>query len=124
MSVFVDGDAAVVGTASTLAGNTNRTWYDGVSYAAVNPFQIQTAFRTGPNSMAVVWNSTAPPETLTTPTYTLQKKNSLNDANWTTVATGILSGGSSTTNADTSATGAAAFYRVTLPSRKDLEDAI
>jgi len=36
-NVFVDDSAIKVGTSgSTLTGNTNRTWYDGVSYALVN----------------------------------------------------------------------------------------
>jgi hypothetical protein len=54
---------------------------------------------------------------LTTPTYTLQKKNSLSDANWTTVATGIpaTSKAYTTTNVDNSASGSTAFYRVTWP---------
>jgi hypothetical protein len=35
ISVFVDDYDVTVGTTATHAGNTNRTWYDGVSYALV-----------------------------------------------------------------------------------------
>ncbi len=33
--VFVDDDAARVGTTNTLVGDNSRTWYDGISYAIV-----------------------------------------------------------------------------------------
>ncbi len=102
---------------STLVGNTNRTWYDGVSYAKVSPFQIQNVYRSGPSAVTLVWNSPPPEMSLTTPTYTLQKKNALTDASWTTVATGIpaASEAYTTTNVDNSASGSTAFYRVTWP---------
>jgi hypothetical protein len=35
ISVFVDDYDVTAGTTATHAGNTNRTWYDGVSYALV-----------------------------------------------------------------------------------------
>ncbi|MGD0252965.1 MAG: hypothetical protein ABSC01_09755, partial [Verrucomicrobiota bacterium] len=103
---------------STLAGNTNRTWYDGISYATVNPFQIQKVYPSGPSAITLVWNSPPPEMSLTTPTYTLQKTTSLNPPiSWTTVATGIpaTSKAYTTTNVDNSATDSVAFYRVTWP---------
>jgi hypothetical protein len=102
----------------TLAGDTNRTWYDGISYAKVNPFQIQQVYSSGPSAITLVWNSPPPEMSLTTPTYTLQKTTSLNPpVTWTTVATGIpaTSMAYTTTNTDNSATDSAAFYRVTWP---------
>jgi hypothetical protein len=65
--------------------------------------------------VTLVWNSPPPHLSLTTPTYSLQKKNALTDPNWVTVATGIPSGGYATTNVDTIATNSSAFYRVTWP---------
>ncbi len=78
-----------------------------------SPLQITGAtYNVDTNSMTLVWNST-PPASFTT--YTLQKKNSLSDPGWTTVATGIPSGGITTTNIDSSADGDAAFYRISTP---------
>jgi hypothetical protein len=78
-----------------------------------SPLQITRAtYNAGATSMTLVWNST-PPASFTT--HTLQKKNSLSDATWITVATGIPSGGITTTNIDSSASGDAAFYRITAP---------
>jgi hypothetical protein len=37
LDVYIDDDAVETGTASTLVGNTTRTWYDGASVSAVNP---------------------------------------------------------------------------------------
>jgi hypothetical protein len=37
VKVYLDDDAIQVGTTSTLIGNTARTWYDGLSYARVEP---------------------------------------------------------------------------------------
>jgi hypothetical protein len=108
--------AATGGT--TLAGNTCRTWYDGISYAKVNPFQIQKVYSSGPSAIMLVWNSPPPEMSLTTPSYTVQKTTSLNPpVTWTTVATGIpaTSRAYTTTNVDVSAAGATAFYRVTWP---------
>jgi hypothetical protein len=118
LAVLVGGSAiATGGNGATLGGNTNRTWYDGVSYAKVDPFQIQKVYPSGPSAVTLVWNSPPPEMSLTTPTYTLQKKNSLSDTNWTTVATGITAVPKTyaTTNVDHSASGNAAFYRVTWP---------
>jgi hypothetical protein len=101
---------------NVLVGNTNRTWYDGVSYAKVEPFQIKNVIVASDNSsVTLTWNSPPPQFSLTTPSYSVQKKNSLSDANWTTIATGIPSGGYTTTNVDVSITGSSALYRVTWP---------
>jgi hypothetical protein len=63
----------------------------------------------------LVWNSPPSQFSLATPTYSVQKKNSLTDPDWITVTTGIPSGGYTTTNIDHSATESSAFYRVTWP---------
>jgi hypothetical protein len=115
ISVFVDDNDIIAGTVDTTIGDFLRTWYDGISYARVNPFQITGATYNPGGSMTLTWNSVRPEASLTTPVYTMQKKNSLDETNWTTVATGIASGGFSTTNIDNSASGSTAFYRVTWP---------
>lgn len=117
INVLVDDNAIRTG-GTTLLGNTNRTWYDGISYAKVNPFQIQKVYSSGPSAVALVWNSPPPEMSLTAPTYTLQKTTSLiPPVIWTTVATGIpaTSKAYATTNVDNSAGGNTAFYRVTWP---------
>jgi hypothetical protein len=101
---------------NVLVASTCRTWYDGVSYARVSPLQITSAtYNAAASSVTLVWNSPPPQLSLTTPTYSLQKKNALTDPNWVTVATGIPSGGYATTNVDTIAIYNSAFYRVTWP---------
>ena len=116
VNVLVDDWPFQTGT-NILVGNTCRTWYDGISYAKVNSFQIQKVYPSGPSAITLVWNSPPPEMSLTMPTFTLQKKNSLSDASWTTVATGIpaASKAYTTTNVDNSASGSTAFYRVTWP---------
>lgn len=116
-SVLVDDWPYVTGN-TNLVGNTCRTWYDGISYAQVEPFQIQNVYWSGPSAVTLVWNSPPPEMSLTTPTYTVQKTTSLTPPiAWTTVATGITatSKAYTTTNVDTSATDSTAFYRVTWP---------
>jgi hypothetical protein len=116
LSVFVDDYAMPAGASSGLVGDTVRTWFDGVSYAPVKPLQITSIdYNTAGSAATITWNSPAPGTTLIAPTYTLQKKNALTDPAWTTVATGIASGGFSTTHIDNAAGGDAAFYRVTTP---------
>ena len=119
INVLVDDNAIQTGgDGSTLVGNTNRTWYDGISYAKVEPFQIQKVYRSGPSAMTLVWNSPPSEMSLTTPTYTVQKTSSLvPPISWTNVVTGIpaMSKAYATTNVDNSATDSAAFYRVTWP---------
>jgi hypothetical protein len=116
-SVIVGDWAYQTGT-TNLIGNICRTWYDGVSYAQVDPFQIQSVSRIGPSAIALVWNSPPPEMSLTTPTYTVQKTTSLTPPiSWATVATGIpaVSKAYLTTNIDASASDSTAFYRVTWP---------
>jgi len=118
LSVFVDDNAVVTGTTSTLGSDTTRTWYDGVSYAKVQEaeaLRIQNVARSGPAAVTLIWNS-MPPESLLPPqTFTVQKRDSLTDSSWTTLETGIPSAGSTTTFTDNSATSRTAFYRVTSP---------
>lgn len=117
IKVFIDDNSiATGGNGTTRAGNTARTWYDGISYAKVEPFQIESVSVAPDNSsVTLTWNSPPPQFALTTPSYTVQKKNSISDANWTTIAAGISSGGYTTTNVDVSVMGNSAFYRVTWP---------
>ncbi|HXR04928.1 MAG TPA: hypothetical protein VN836_09505 [Verrucomicrobiae bacterium] len=118
VSVLVNGYDVMTGTANAVTGNTCRTWYDGVSYAKVEPFQIQSVSRSGPSAVTLVWNSPPPELSLTAPTYTVQKTSSLMPPiAWTTLASGIpaTSEAYTTTNVDNSASGSTAFYRVTWP---------
>jgi hypothetical protein len=112
--VFVDDNSIQTGTIGTQIGSTARTWYDGVSFASVNPLQIQNITRAG-SAVTLTWNSVPTQSSLTTPTYTVQKKNLLSDVNWTTVVSGVPSAGSTTSYMETNATTAAAFYRITSP---------
>jgi len=112
-SVLVGGNPMRTGTNSTLAGITNRTWYDGISYAKVDALNITSVSNT-PTSITVTWNSPRPEASLTAPSYTLWKKAALTDAVWTPVATGIPSSGFSTSYTD-SLSGDTAFYRVSWP---------
>jgi hypothetical protein len=116
ISVFVDDNAVVVGTTNTLAGNTDRTWYDGVSYAAVTPLPFgvtSVVFNAGAPSVTLSWN---PPVTALLPQrFSVEKKNSLNDANWMTLATNVVITGGAPSFTDGSITNGSAFYRITLP---------
>jgi hypothetical protein len=114
-SVFVDDEAIAAGTTTPLVGNTVRTWYDGVSYAKVEPFRITNIARNPDGSISPTWNSIPAERSLRTPTYTVQKKVSLADANWIILASQLPSAGTTTTYLDTSATNSAAFYRITSP---------
>jgi hypothetical protein len=117
VSVFV-GDWPYATGGTNLVGNSCRTWYDGVSYAKVEPFKIQNVYRSGPSSVTLAWNSPPSEMSLTIPSYTLQKTGSLMPpVSWTTVATGIpaTSEAYATTNVDATASGGAVFYRVTWP---------
>jgi hypothetical protein len=115
-SVLVGDWPYQTGTTS-LVGNTCRTWYDGVSYAMVQPFQIQSVSSSGPSAITLVWNSPPPEMSLSAPSYTLWKTSSLNPPSWTSVATGIPAASKAyfTTNVDASASDSTAFYRVTWP---------
>jgi len=119
IAVFIDDNAITNGgNGITMLGDTNRTWYDGISFAKVNPFKIQGISRSGPSSVTLIWNSPPPEMSLTTPSYTVQKTGSLTPPiAWTTVATGIPATSKAylTTNVDNSANGDTAFYRVTWP---------
>jgi BNR repeat-containing family member len=116
-NVLVGGNAIRTGgNGSTLGGSTNRTWYDGVSFAPVNPFQIQSAaYNAGASSVTLTWNSIPAQMSLTTPTYTVRRKNAMSDPDWTTLATGLPSAGKTTTYVDGLATGNTAFYQVSWP---------
>lgn len=118
VSAFVDDDALVVGTTTTLAGDTNRTWYDGVSYAPVTPLQCgvtNVAYDAGAKSVTIAWNLASRSSSLLPQSFLVQKKNSLNDANWITMATNVVFGGVVPSFTDNSATNGSAFYRITLP---------
>jgi hypothetical protein len=118
VSVFIDDNALAVGTTSTLAGNTNRTWYDGISYALVTPFQFaitNISYDADARSITLAWNS-IPRQTLLLPqTFTVLRKASLDASDWAPVATGIIAAGNSTTFTDHVGSRNAAFYRITMP---------
>ena len=116
-TVYVGANAIVTnGNGTTLGSGSVRTWYDGISYAKVEPFQVtNVAVTGGGNSVTLTWNSPLPQYSLTTPSYTVQKKSALSDASWTTLTNGMTSAGYTTSFTDTAANGNAAFYRVTWP---------
>jgi len=114
VTVLVGGNAIITGgNGATLGGNTNRTWYDGISYAKVDPFRILTASNT-PTTVTLTWNSPLASSSLTSPSYTIWRKNALTDAAWTPVATRIPSAGFATSFTD-SRGASTAFYRVSWP---------
>jgi BNR repeat-containing family member len=118
VDVFIDDNDIVTGTTATTAGDTVRTWYDGISYAAVTPVQIRLAidYDAASGSATLRWNSVSP--LLASPsavTYTVQKKNALTDPNWITLVSGLPSAGTATSYVDNSATGDVAFYRIVSP---------
>jgi hypothetical protein len=118
ISVFVDDNAVAVATISTLAGNTNRTWYDGISYAMVTPgnLRVTKILRNSvDNKTTLTWNSIPPDSSLSIPVYSVQRKQFLTDSNWTTIASGLFSSGTNTSFTDQTATGVSAFYRITSP---------
>lgn len=116
LTVFVGANPVLSGTSGpTKSSNTVRTWYDGISYASVAPLHIQNVAYNNGNALSLTWNSPLPQFSLTTPSYTVQKKNSLSDANWITLTNGMTSAGYSTTFIDSSASGNAGFYRVSWP---------
>jgi hypothetical protein len=110
VSVFVDDNAIAVATTSTLAGNTNRTWYDGISFARVEPFRITSVVKNPNGSVTLTWNSIPSDSSLMPATYTVLRKTALTDLIWTTVATGIPSAGTSTTYTDNPPGGAAYYW--------------
>jgi hypothetical protein len=114
-SVFLDDEAIATGTTTPLVGNTVRTWYDGVSYAKVESLRITAINRNPDASISLSWNSIPTEHSLTTPSYTVQRKHTLSDANWATLASQLPSAGATTIFTDTSATNGAAFYRITSP---------
>jgi hypothetical protein len=93
------------------AGNLfNINWWQ---FQKGSPLQIlNAAYNRNNLSLTLIWNSMPPPGFTN---YTLQKTDSLADPNWSTVATGIPSGGITTTNTDNAAVGTAGFYRITAP---------
>ena len=95
-------------------GKAPRTWYDGVSYAKVNPLHIATiAYNAAIPAVTLTWNSIAPESALSSLTYTVLRRTSLAIAPWITVATNLPSAGTTTSYTDTPAPGSAALYRVT-----------
>ena len=114
VAVLVGGQSFPAG-GTNATGNTCRTWYDGISYAKVDALQIQSAVPGGPSAITLTWNSPPPQLALTTPSYTVWKKDSLSDPAWIPLVTGVPSGGFTTSYTDNSASGDTAFYRVSRP---------
>ncbi len=117
ITAYVDDNATAVGTTATLAGNTNRTWYDGLSYAPVTPFQFaitNITYDANARSITLTWNSVPPQSSLIPQSFTVQRKNSLTDSSWTAVAANIISAGNSTSMTDQIGNRNAAFYRLIM----------
>ena len=116
VTVYVGANAILTGgNGSTSSNNIVRTWYDGISYAPVKPFEIQNvAVSPDGSSATITWNSPSPQYSLTIPSYTVQKRNSLTDAGWITLTNGMPSAGYTTSFTDSTAS-STAFYRVTWP---------
>jgi hypothetical protein len=118
ISVLVDDNAVAVATIGTLAANTNRTWYDGISYAPVAPANfgvVNIVYDPAAHTTTLTWKSTAPDSSLSLPIYSVQKKQSLTDANWTTIASGVFSVGTYTSFTEQTASETSSFYRITSP---------
>jgi hypothetical protein len=116
IGVFVDDNAIKTGSTGPLIGDTARTWYEGVSFARVNSFQITSAsYAPGTHAAVLTWRSTPDSLSLTTPTYTVQKKNALSDPTWSTLAAGLSCGGSTTSFLDIGPGDKTAFYRISSP---------
>ena len=116
ISVFVDDLAIQTGTTGPLMGDNVRTWYEGLSYARATPLQIIALARNASaNSVALTWVSTPQSSSLTTPTYSVQRKTNLLQPNWATLAAGLLSAGSTTSWTNSGLASGSAFYRITLP---------
>jgi hypothetical protein len=117
ISVFIDDNAVAVATITTLAGNTNRTWYDGISYAPVTTANLKVTIilhNPADNTTTITWNSIPPDSSLALPVYSAQKKQSLTDPNWITIGS-VFSAGTNTSFMDQTASGTSAFYRITSP---------
>ena len=115
LDVFVDDEPIRTGAVNNTIPDTARTWYEGVSYSAVEPFRITDVTRNPLGAVTLTWNSIPPPFALTTSTFTLLRTLSLSNPTWTTVATRIPSAGSFTSYTDHPPAGLAAFYRITAP---------
>jgi hypothetical protein len=74
-NVFVDDSAYKVGTTTPLAGNINRTWYDGVSYANVNIATSVTDTKVHPMNFSLDQNYPNPFNPVTKISYSISKLN-------------------------------------------------
>jgi hypothetical protein len=72
--VFVDDSAYQIGSASTLQGDINRTWYDGLSYARVNSATDVSEVRELPAAFELGQNYPNPFNPTTTLSYSLPAK--------------------------------------------------
>jgi len=115
LNVFVDDEPIQTGTASTSLGDTVRTWFEGVSYARVEGLRITNVAKNSNGSVALTWNSVPADLSLLSPTYTVLRKSALSEPTWTTVATGILSSGNSTSYPDNAPGSESAYYRIAAP---------
>ena len=117
VDIYIRGNTLQTGgDGNTFVGDTCRTWYDGISYARVESLQIEHIDFSDASDAAVVWNSTPPDLSLTPQTFTLWKASALSESNhWEQVASGIESGGYTTTNMGAYASESSAYYRVSQP---------
>jgi len=103
---------------SQIRRERSRPCYDGISYAAVTPFQFAiTNVSYNPNAQAatLTWNSIPRQSLLLPQKFTVLKKTSLNALDWTVVATGVVASGSATAFTDHVGDPNSAFYRITMP---------
>src|SRR5262249_47444666 len=88
---------------------------NGFSRAIPRLFDIRGVTRNG-SSATITWDSRAPLSPYgTAQTFTVQRKHNINDVSWTTLTTGLPTGGNTTTFVDPAALPDNAYYRITCP---------
>ncbi len=110
-TLFLAQDAGIPGTNTVVFDDFFLTT-NGFNSGSPRSFRI-TSLERGDTSAALTWNSFPPLSASATPTYTVQRKLSLSDSDWTTLIGGLPSDGYATTFDDPSAAPASGFYRVT-----------
>lgn len=78
INVFVNDSAVQVGTVSTLKGDVDRTWYDGISYAKVGKITGVEQIKNVPSSFSLNQNYPNPFNPSTTITYSIPKNEIVN----------------------------------------------
>jgi len=119
--VFVSiGDESIVGAANAAYISTNMIAVDdfylsksGFKSSIPKLFDLRSITRSAGN-VTITWNSLG--SLYQTNTYTVQRKLNLKDATWTTLVSGLPSGGDATSYTDTTVSASdTAFYRIVWP---------